>query len=92
VDNWSMQRMSCDELDLARPTIDGMHTVASSAIAQARARLGAEPCKPDERQYAKALWNTIPRGRWACSIGARAHTHVLTVGIQPSQRDPVLGT
>jgi hypothetical protein len=31
------------QLDLAMPTTDGMRTVASSAIAQARARLGAEP-------------------------------------------------
>lgn len=31
------------QLDLALPSEDGMQTVASSAVAQARARLGAEP-------------------------------------------------
>jgi hypothetical protein len=31
------------QLDLALPSRDGMRTVASSAVAQARARLGAEP-------------------------------------------------
>jgi hypothetical protein len=31
------------QLDLAMPTEDGMRTVASSAVAQARARLGSEP-------------------------------------------------
>ncbi len=53
------------QLDLAMPTADGMRTVASSAIAQARARLGAEPMEwLYERTATEWAVASADRDRW----------------------------
>lgn len=53
------------QLDLAMPTSDGMRTVASSAIAQARARLGAEPMEwLYERTATEWAGASADRDRW----------------------------
>jgi len=53
------------QLDLAMPTTDGMRTVASSAIAQARARLGAEPMEwLFERTATEWAVASADRDRW----------------------------
>ncbi len=53
------------QLDLAMPTEDGMRTVASSAVAQARARLGAEPMEwLFERTATQWADASADRDRW----------------------------
>lgn len=53
------------QLDLAMPTDDGMRTVASSAVAQARARLGAEPMEwLFERTATEWAHHSADRDRW----------------------------
>jgi hypothetical protein len=53
------------QLDLAMPTRDGMRTVASSAICQARARLGAEPLEwLFERTATEWAVQSADRDRW----------------------------
>lgn len=53
------------QLDLAMPTADGMRTVASSAVSQARARLGAEPLEwLFERTAAEWAVASADRDRW----------------------------
>jgi hypothetical protein len=53
------------QLDLALPTEDGMTTVASSAVAQARARLGAEPLEwLYERTASEWAVASADRDRW----------------------------
>lgn len=53
------------QLDLALPTRDGMQTVVSSAVAQARARLGAEPLEwLFERTSQEWAHRSADRDRW----------------------------
>ena len=53
------------QLDLAMPTEDGMRTVASSAVAQARARLGSEPMEwLFERTATQWADASADRDRW----------------------------
>lgn len=53
------------QLDLAMPAADGMRTVASSAITQARARLGAEPMEwLFERTATQWADASADRDRW----------------------------
>jgi hypothetical protein len=54
------------QLDLALPTDDGRTTVASSAVAQARARLGSEPLEwlsNDRRAYLVRTSNAVSAGQ-----------------------------
>lgn len=53
------------QLDLAMPSGDGMRTVASSSVAQARARLGAEPMEwLFERTATEWAHRSADRTRW----------------------------
>jgi Insertion element 4 transposase N-terminal/Transposase DDE domain len=53
------------QLDLAMPTADGQRTVAPSAIAQARSRLGAEPMEwLFERTASEWATKSADRNRW----------------------------
>jgi hypothetical protein len=53
------------QLDLAMPSRDGMRTVASSAVSQARARLGPEPLEwLFERTSAEWAHRSADRDRW----------------------------
>jgi hypothetical protein len=53
------------QLDLAMPARDGMRTVASSAVAQARARLGADPIEwLFERTASEWAHGSADRDRW----------------------------
>jgi hypothetical protein len=53
------------QLDLALPSADGMRTVASSSVAQARARLGAEPMEwLFERTGTQWAGASADRDRW----------------------------
>jgi Insertion element 4 transposase N-terminal/Transposase DDE domain len=53
------------QLDLAMPSKDGMRTVASSSVAQARARLGAEPMEwLFERTATQWAGASADRDRW----------------------------
>jgi len=53
------------QLDLAMPAADGMRTVASSAVAQARARLGEEPLEwLFERTSQEWAHRSADRDRW----------------------------
>jgi hypothetical protein len=53
------------QLDLAMPSRDGMTTVASSAVAQARSRLGAEPLEwLFERTATEWAHRSADRERW----------------------------
>ena len=53
------------QLDLAMPTEDGMRTVASSSVSQARARLGAEPMEwLFDRTAIQWAHQSADRDRW----------------------------